>query len=141
TSEIQGLRGDTETGLADAINSANNAMKQIANINQQLAANSANDTTTAALQDQRDSYIDQLSQLMDIRVVPADATSVNIFTNSGVQLVGSSAAQLAFNAQGTMVAQAQYNTDPTKSTVGTLMLTSATGQSFDLIASKSIRSG
>lgn len=141
TNEIQGLRGDTESGLADAVNSANNAMKQIANINQQLAANSANDTTTASLQDQRDSYIDQLSQLMDIRVVPGDANSVNVFTNSGVQLVGSSAAQLSFNAQGTMVPQAQYNTDPAKSNVGTLMLTSPTGQSFDLIASKSIRSG
>ena len=38
--------------------------------------------------DQRDRYIDQLSQLMDIRVVTDDHNQVNIFTNSGVQLVG-----------------------------------------------------
>ena len=134
TTEVQGLRGDTETGLADAVNTANNAMKQIANINQQLAANTSNDTTTASLEDQRDSYVNQLSQLMDIKVVPGTANQIGVFTNSGVQLVGSAAAQLSFNAQGTMVAQAQYNTDPSKSTVGTLTLSSPTGQSLVLFA-------
>ena len=31
-----------------------------------------NDSATAALEDQRDSYIDQLSKLMDVRVVTSD---------------------------------------------------------------------
>ena len=55
-----------------------------------------NDSSTATLMDQRDNYIDQLSQLMDINVVQTDHNQVSIFTNSGVQLVGSAslAAQL-----------------------------------------------
>ena len=55
-------------------------MKQIAVINNQLQNNGRTDASTASLLDQRDQYIDQLSQLMDIRVVtnnlePGDACS------------------------------------------------------------------
>ncbi len=53
------------------------------------------------LLDQRDSYIDQLSQLMDIRVVQATTTRSPCSPNSGIQLVGTQAAQLTFDAQGT----------------------------------------
>ena len=48
----------------------------------------ANDASAATLLDQRDMYIDQLSELMDIKVVTGDHNQVNVFTNSGVQLVG-----------------------------------------------------
>ena len=37
---------------------------------------------------------------MDIRVVVGDHNEYNVFTNSGVQLVGTQAAQLSFNRAG-----------------------------------------
>lgn len=141
TADIQGLRADAEQSLADAVANANNAMQQIASINAQLAHAPKGETSTAVLEDQRDVYVDQLATLMDIRVVVDDLNQFNVFTNSGVQLVGVAAAKLSFNTQGTITAATQWNADPAKSNVGSLILTSATGTSIDLIANKAIRSG
>jgi flagellar hook-associated protein 1 FlgK len=142
TSEnIQGLRSDAESGLADSVAAANNAMQKIADINVQLAGRTITNASDAALADERDSYVNQLAELMDIRVVDDGHNSVSVFTNSGVQLVGTSPAKLSFNPQGTVSATTLWDADPTKSNLGTLTLVSANGTPIDLIATKSIRSG
>ena len=127
TGSIQGLRSDAEQGLADAVRSANTAMQRIADINQQLATSHTNDAATATLLDQRDQYIDQLAQLMDIRTSAGDFNQVSVFTSSGIQLVGSRASTLSFDPQGTMTPNAFWDADPTKRNVGTITLVSPTG--------------
>src|SRR5262249_26924748 len=102
SSDIQGLRGEAELELGDAVTAANQAIQQIAKINLQLNGAGSNDATAAALRDQRDAAIDQLSQLMDIRVAQGDNDQVNIFTASGFQLVGLQASQLSFDAAPTI---------------------------------------
>lgn len=141
TADIQSLRGDAESGIADSVAAANNAMTKIDELNRQLTGTGAISAAEAALMDQRDHYIDQLSQLMDIRVVTDSRNQVSLFTNSGIQLVGAGAAQLSFNAQGTVTAATQWDPDPAKSNLGSLMLVSASGTPVDLIANQSIRSG
>jgi flagellar hook-associated protein 1 FlgK len=141
TQGIQSLRANAETGINDSVTTANNAMAQIANINKQLQNNSQTDASTAALLDQRDQYIDQLSQLMDIRTVTNNLNQVTVFTNSGVQLVGTEASQLSFNPQGTMTPNTLYNTDPAKSNVGTITINFPHGGSYDMVSTNSIRSG
>jgi flagellar hook-associated protein 1 FlgK len=142
TADIQGLRGDAELGLADSIARANEALQRIAEINQQLGASSARgDSTTALLLDQRDLYIDQLTELMDVRLIPTDHGQINVFTNSGVQLVGTQAAKLEFDAVGTMTPAATWSDDPALRTVGTIKLKSINGGDVDLIAGHAIRSG
>ena len=64
-----------------------------------------------------------------------------MFTNSGVQLVGSEAARLSFNPQGTVSAATLWDSDPAESNLGSLMLVAGNGTTIDLIANKSIRSG
>lgn len=141
SADIQSLRSDAESGLADAVALANAAMTRIASINQQLAASQKDDSAAAALKDQRDSAITQLAKLMDIRVVDGGSNQLNVFTTSGVQLVGTSAAQFSFDAQSTMVPTALYSLEPAARGVGTLTLNGANGQGIDLIANNSIRSG
>ena len=141
TTDIQALRSDAERGLADATAAANDAMQRIATINSQLATANLADASTAALFDERDAYIDKLATLMDIKVITGENNQVNIFTNSGVQLVGTQPTILSFNAQGTMTPAAKWDTDPSESTVGTLMLELSSGGTFDLISNRSIRSG
>ena len=68
------LRTDADLGIADAVHTVNQAMQSIAQINGQLRASGMNDGATAQLLDQRDGYIDQLAQLMDIRVIATAAT-------------------------------------------------------------------
>jgi flagellar hook-associated protein 1 len=141
TSDIQSLRNDAENGLADAAATANNALKQIDTLNHQLMGAPGTSTSDAALADQRDQYINQLSELMDIRVVTDNQNQVSIYTNSGVQLLGSSVAQLSFDPQGTVGPTTLWNADPTKNNLGTLLLVSSNGTTTDLIANHSIRSG
>src|SRR2546423_639357 len=83
---VQGLRSDAEAGLADSVMRANEAMQRIAQINQQVSREQPGDATTANLLDQRDRYVDELAQLMDIKVVPTDRNQITVFTNSGAQL-------------------------------------------------------
>ena len=141
TQGIQSLRANAETGINDSVITANNAMKQIAAINTQLQNNGQTDGATAALLDQRDQYIDQLSQLMDIRTVTNNLNQVTVFTNSGVQLVGTEASQLSFNPQGTITPNTLYNTNPAQSNVGTITIDFPHGGSYDMVSTNSIRSG
>lgn len=138
---IQGLREDAELGIADAVTRANNAMTQIAKLNTQLAASAVDDTAAASLLDQRDAYIDELSKLMDVNVLAIDHNQVAVYTNSGVQLVGTEASQISFDPQGTMSPAAQWTSDPATRTVGTLVLKSPYGGETDLIANNAIHSG
>jgi len=138
---IQSLRSQAESGLNSAVNTANTAMQQIVNLNAQLQSGNTTDAAAAALKDQRDQYVDQLSQLMDIRVIDNGNNQIQVFTNSGVQLVGAEASTLSFNPQGTVTPNTQWDADPTKSTLGTLTLHFPNGGSLNLIQTNSIRSG
>jgi flagellar hook-associated protein 1 len=141
TGQVQDLRAEAELGIADSVDQANEAMQQIVALNQQLAASTTPDAASAALLDRRDYYVDQLAQLMDIRVIPGDHNQIGIFTNTGVELVGTQAAQLAFEPQGTMTAETQWSADPAKRSVGTIKLMLPSGGEIDLLANESIRSG
>lgn len=141
TKSIQGLRGSAELGISDAVSQANDAMQRIADLNVKLASTTTQDTTAATMLDQRDAYIDKLSQLMDINVIPGNAGQVTIYTTSGVQLVSDKAGRIDFSPQGTMNANTQWSADSNERQVGTLSLTTANGSTVDLIQSNAIRSG
>jgi len=138
---IQTMRGAAELGIAADVQSANSALQQIATINGQVATSNAADPTAAALMDQRDKLIDQLSTLMDIHVVKGQFNQVSVYTGSGTQLVADQAATLSFNAQGTLAPSALWNANPTMSGVGTITLTAPGGGSIDLISGGAIQSG
>jgi flagellar hook-associated protein 1 FlgK len=141
TNSIQTLRSRADQGIAGDVQQANNALQQIASINQQLAGSSSADSTAALLENQRDQYIDQLAKLMDIRIVQGSNNQISVFTGSGALLVDTQASQLNFSPTGTVVATDQWNADPTKSGLGTITLVSSSGGGVDLVASGGIRSG
>jgi len=145
TQGIQDLRNAAENGIKDSVSTANSLMQQIASINRQLTPNpmggTSTDSNTAALLDQRDRYVTQLSELMDIRVTTNSANQVTVFTGSGVQLVGNEAATLSFNAQGTITPGTQWNADKTKSGLGSVTMTFVDGGSLDLTATGAFKSG
>jgi flagellar hook-associated protein 1 FlgK len=141
TKGIQGLRASAESGINSAVSIANNAMAQIAAINKQLQGHTTQDTASAALMDQRDQYITQLSQLMDVRVVTS-GTQVSVLTGSGLQLVdGPNAVQMSFNPQGTVTPNTLWSSDPAQSNMGSITIKSPNGGDIDLISTGAIRSG
>jgi flagellar hook-associated protein 1 FlgK len=138
---VQALRSDAELGISDAISKAQIAIDQIADLNQRILGSATKDGARAALLDQRDAFVDQLSQLFDINVVNLGNDQVSILTVSGVELVGTQAAKLSFNPQPTVTPTNFWDPDPSKSTLGTITLTAPNGNAIDLVRSNAFRSG
>jgi flagellar hook-associated protein 1 FlgK len=141
TQGIQTLRSNAEQDLNISVGQANAAMTQIAQLNTRLQGLNPTDPAAATLMDQRDKAIDQLSQLMDIRVSSNGNNQTSIYTTNGVELVGAQASKLSFNSQGTLNANSQWNSNPAKSSAGTITCTLANGATVDMIATNSISSG
>lgn len=142
TQGIQTLRSNVEQDIASSAQQANAAMSQIADINTKLQGLIPNDPSAAALMDQRDAAIDTLSKLVDVRVVTDGSSQANIFTNSGVQLVGAGlASQFTFSSPGTLYANSLYDSNPAKSGVGTLSIKLPNGFATDVVANNVISSG
>jgi flagellar hook-associated protein 1 len=142
TGSIQQLRTQSEQGIASDVQSANGLITQIAQINQQLQASTAADSSTATLEDQRDQDVTQLAQLMNINVVRNSGNQISVFTGTGLQLVsGSQASQLSFDNAGTLTATSLWSANPSQDAAGTITLTSPSGTTTDLIADNAIQSG
>ena len=142
TQGIQSLRTNVNQDIGTCVSQANAAMTTIASINTQLQGLSPTDPEAATLEDQRDNAINTLSQLMDVRAVTDSANQVSVFTNSGVQLVGGSlASTMSFSSPGALSATSLYNTDPTKSGVGSLTIQLPNGATTDLVATNAFSSG
>jgi len=141
TTGIQNLRSNAEQDIGNAVTEANNALSLIAKINLQLRGLPATDNQAATLMDQRDSAINSLSKLMDVRVTVDANNQATIYTNAGIQVVGTEAAQLIFNSSGTLNATSAWNADPTKSSAGSLLIRFPNGSTMDLIANNGITSG
>lgn len=141
TSTIQQLRTQAESGIATDVQTANTALQQIAQINQQLES-APGDAASATLEDQRDSDITQISKLMNVSVVQNPGNQISLYTGTGQQLVsGTQASQLQFGDVGTLSATSQWSADPSQDTAGTITLVSPSGTQTDLIASGAISSG
>jgi flagellar hook-associated protein 1 len=141
TSTVQQLRTQAEQGISTGVQTANTALQQVAQINQQLEAAGA-DSATASLEDQRDQDITQLAQLMNVTVVRNPDNQISIFTGNGQQLVaGPQASQLAFSNAGTLSATSLWSANASQDAVGTITLTSPGGTGTDLVAEGAIQSG
>jgi flagellar hook-associated protein 1 len=138
---IQQLRTQAEQGISADVQTANNAIAQIAQINQQLGA-APQDSATATLEDQRDQDITQLSTLMNVSVVQGANNQISVYTSNGQQLVsGVNASKLSFGNVGTLTATSLWSADPSQDAAGTITLTSPSGTQTDLVAEKAISSG
>ena len=136
SNQVLAMRQDAENAIGAAVSKADGLLKKIADLNGKLTAGS-----TPALEDQRDSLIDQLSTLMDVKTSIGPTGAVSVSTSTGFGLVdGTSATQLSF-APANIGPESSYDTDPAKRGVGTIMATDATGVPRDLLAGGYIRSG
>lgn len=142
TKGIQSLRSNVEQDLGNSAQAANVAMKQIADINIKLQGLSANDPSAATLMDQRDQAINTLSKYVDVRVTTDGSNQANIYTTTGIQLVGAGlASQFSFASAGALSATSQYDIDPAKSGVGAFNIKLPNGSSVDVVANNVVSSG
>lgn len=140
TSQIQGMRLEAEQNIASSVTQANALLQSIADINTQIAQRQASNITVADLQDKRDTAVNDLSKLMDVKTIDRDDGTIAVFTGGGQLLVDKTAVRLSFDERTNIDAGSAYSADPAERTVGTITLQSGT-TTVDLIASGAFRSG
>ena len=142
TTGIQSLRSNVEQDLGNSARTANAAMQQIADINTKLQGLSPNDPSAATLMDQRDQAINTLSKYVDVRVTTDGSNQTNIYTTTGIQLVGAGlASEFSFASAGALSATSLYNIDPAKSGVGAFNIKLPNGSQVDVVANNVVSSG
>ncbi len=104
SSGIQQIRSGADNQIAVDVQTVNTQLQNIAQYNQAITHDKAIGQSTAALEDQRDQALDQISKLMGVQdFVRPDGTMV-VLTTSGKVLVDSNAQTLSYTPTGTVTA-------------------------------------
>jgi flagellar hook-associated protein 1 len=141
SADIQALREEAESRIAQGVQRVNAALQQISDIDQRITSNGNVLQSNAAMLDERDRAIAELSSLVDIRVTTQESGKVNIFTTGGLQLYAGEPATLSFDERSVVPANALFTTNPADRGVGTIRLNGAGGTGIDIIAGGFFRSG
>lgn len=137
---VQVLRTEAESRIASAVSRANELLSSIAAINGKAVGPAAGENV--AVLDERDRLITELSQLVDVQVVPGQNGSVSLMTAAGLTLFnGISAVKLNFDARAHLGPNALYAPDSGQRGVETITATSAQGTTIDVVGNQMIRSG
>jgi flagellar hook-associated protein 1 FlgK len=138
---IQGLRADAETQMQSSVNTLNQSLASLVQVNGKLVDQSSDPATQASLMDQRDRLVAQISEQIDVQADYRSDGTVSLMTKTGIGILDVKASTFSFTPGGTMSAEAQYNVDPTKSGVGGLTVTTPSGLKLDVVQQNVLQSG
>jgi flagellar hook-associated protein 1 FlgK len=141
TRDVQGLRQEAETQMSASVDSLNLSISALQGVNDRLGDQSIDNSSRAALMDQRDRLVSQISEIIDVRVEYRSDDTASLMTRTGVGILDGKASTFEFQPAGAMTADKQFNTDPDKSMVGRLVLTTSSGTTIDLVQQNVIQSG
>ena len=141
STNVQLMRGEIEARIANDSTQVNDLLDGVQRTTQRL--NEVFDSgTRAGLLDERDKYVDQLSNYFDIRTFDNGQGSYNIYTTGGAPLfVEGRSLRLQFSERFATTADALFTTNAAQSGVGHLMISDPVGGAIDLTNSGAIRSG
>lgn len=108
SSSIQSLRQGADSDLADAVDSANTALKAIDALNDSIVRAKASGQSTADLEDQRMTKVADLSAQLGISYFTQSNGAMVIYTSGGAPLLNSSVHTLSFDEAGTVSSDATY---------------------------------
>ncbi len=91
------MRGETDRGIQDAVNSVNQALVRVQDLNVRLMSVNRTTTEAAALFDERARVLDTIAEYLPVRTVERQGGSIDVLTEQGVYLVAGSARQIAFS--------------------------------------------
>ncbi|MEH6725099.1 MAG: flagellar hook-associated protein FlgK [Hyphomicrobiales bacterium] len=141
SSDVQTMRQENESYLRESVDEMNAALQNIQRLNDKILSSSSSPTGTADLEDQRDMYVDQLAQYMDVRVSKDSRGGISINTAGGASLFDGRAATLEFDSRGQMTPQSEYSFNSDDRGVGTINLVTSSGSRVDLLQPGLLRNG
>jgi len=93
---VQTLREDADKRIELEVNRLNSSLAQIAELNAQILRAKANNRDFPALLDQRQTLIDNISELVPIRQLPRENDTVALYTLTGALLLDIEPAEFGF---------------------------------------------
>jgi len=108
SSGIQTLRSNADQDIASSVTSINSDINQIADLNLQIKRMAAAGQSTADLEDQRNSALQDLSSYMNVSYYTASNGDLQVYSSSGQALVDSSAHTLSYKASANVTASTSY---------------------------------
>ena len=91
-------RAEADSEIAQGVETVNTALKQIQQLNKQIASIDRSSDQAATLMDERQRVLDTIAEFMPIQTVARDAGTIDVLTTQGVYLInGSNARQLEFS--------------------------------------------
>jgi flagellar hook-associated protein 1 len=81
-SDLTGVRTQVDNAIDNTVRSADDLLTKIEQINQQIAQTEAGQGGANGLRDQRDSLLNQLSELMDISTIEQPSGAVDVYVGS-----------------------------------------------------------
>lgn len=108
SSGIQKLRSDADKEIASSIDDVNTDLQQIADLNAQIKQTAVAGQSTADLEDQRNTALQDLASKMNISYFTASNGDLQIYTTSGQTLVDSTAHTISYTAAANVTASTTY---------------------------------
>jgi flagellar hook-associated protein 1 FlgK len=141
TNSVQGLRQQANGQIKSDVDTLNQSLSSLVKINDKLGDFNTDATSKAALMDQRDRLVSQVSSLIDVNVAYRNDGSVALTTRSGVGILDVKASTFSFNPVTNLSANQQFSKDDTQNGVGSLTMTTPGGLSIDLVKQNVLQSG
>lgn len=108
SSGIQKLRGDADQEISSSIDDVNADLEQIADLNAAIKQTAAAGQSTADLEDQRNTALQDVASKMNISYFTASNGDLQIYTTSGQALVDSTAHTISYTAAANVTASTTY---------------------------------
>lgn len=93
---VQSMRSDADHRIAQDVEDLNTYLSQVRDINLQITAATVNGRDTSALNDQRQTMVDRIAEIVPVKEVKRDLGAVALFTPGGAILLDGTAARISF---------------------------------------------
>ncbi|AVO38840.1 flagellar hook-associated protein FlgK [Pukyongiella litopenaei] len=104
---IQDMRIEADRGIGDQVERLNAALQEVRTLNARISAAGAGTGEQAALADQRQVIVDEINEMIPVRIVERDRGQVALFTQGGATLLDGMAAELSFEVTNLIVPEMQ----------------------------------
>ncbi|WP_420010902.1 flagellar hook-associated protein FlgK [Tateyamaria sp.] len=93
---VQDARTQADRNIGTQVDRLNEALKSVERLNRQITAGSSQNSDTSSLMDQRQTLIDEISEMVPIRTVPRANDTVALYSTGGAILLDGRAAEIGF---------------------------------------------
>lgn len=106
---VQNVRAQADADISDSVNTINNLLSQISQVNAAIVKGTVTGVDVTDQLDQRDGYLQQLSNEIGITTIPRANNDIAIYTDSGVTLFDKTPRSVTFQPTASYAASTTGN--------------------------------